>query len=149
MSELDILLKAVAVGLKAGLKAFAEGTEAVSEKAGEAPKQTRKRKEAPAAAEEKTPAADEPVKKTRKKRGPKAKGLKPGRKKGAVGRRRRGGVSDTDAVLEVIMAAENGIDQDELAEKSGFSKSKVHGIVYRLKKQGKIRSDRKGFYEKI
>ena len=149
MSELDILLKAVAVGLKAGLKAFAEGTETVvSEKAEEAPvRQTRKRKEAPISAEEKKPAADEPVKKTRKKRGPKA--LKPGRKKGTVGRKRRGGVSDTDAVLEVIVAAENGIDQDELAERAGFSKSKVHGIVYRLKKQGKIRSDRKGFYEKI
>lgn len=147
MSELDILLKAVAVGLKAGLKAFAEGCETVSEKADEAPKQRGRRKEEAAPAEARSAAPVEPVRKTRKKRGPKA--LKPGRKKGTAGRRRKGGVSDTDAVLEVIMAAEKGIDQDELAVRAGFSKSKVHGIVYRLKKQGKIRSDRKGFYEKI
>ena len=148
MSELDILLKAVAIGLKAGLKAFAEGTETVAEKVDAEPvKQTRKRKGEAVVREAREAAAEEPVKKTRKKRGP--KGLKPGRKKGTVGRKRRGGVSDTDAVLEVIVAAENGIDQDELAERAGFSKSKVHGIVYRLKKQGKIRSDRKGFYEKI
>lgn len=144
MSELDILLKAVSVGLKAGLKAFAEGIESVAGQTEEAPKPARKKGTAVTARET---AAEEPVKKTRKKRAYR-KTAKPGRKK-AEGRRRRGGESDTDAVLAVIQAAENGIDQDELAEKSGFPKSKVHGIVYRLKKQGKIRSDRKGFYEKI
>ncbi|MGE0083327.1 MAG: hypothetical protein AB7S75_02795 [Desulfococcaceae bacterium] len=148
MSEFDILLKAVSIGLKAGLKAFAEGTEPVQKQADETAKPRRKsKKETAVTVKEQEKTADEPVKKTRKKRTLR-KTAKPGRKKTA-GRKRRGGVSDTDAVLEVILAAENGIDQDELAEKSGFPRSKVHGIVYRLKKQGKIRSIRKGFYEKI
>ncbi len=146
MSELEVLLKAVSIGLKAGLKAFAEGIGSVPEHAEETPKPRRK-KDTGVTVKETETAAEEPVKKTRKKRAYR-KSAKPGRKKNE-GRRRRGGVSDTDAVLAVIQAAENGIEQDELAEKSGFPKSKVHGIVYRLKKQGKIRSDRKGFYEKI
>jgi len=38
---------------------------------------------------------------------------------------------------------------DMLAEKTGFEKKKLHNILYRLKKQGRIENVSKGVYRKV
>lgn len=68
---------------------------------------------------------------------------------GKNGKRRKGArASATDAVFRRISNAKKGISTETLAGKTGFDKKKIQNIVYRLKKQGKIKSAGKGIYEK-
>ena len=55
----------------------------------------------------------------------------------------------TAHVVEVITAATRGVSMTELLEQTGYDKSKLYGIVHRLKKQGKIRSVSHGVYGKV
>jgi len=63
---------------------------------------------------------------------------KPGRRPGTA----------TAHVVEVITASDKGVSMGELVEQTGYDKSKLYGIVHRLKKQGKIRSVSHGVYGK-
>jgi len=54
----------------------------------------------------------------------------------------------TEAVLKVIKRHRRGIDMSKLKDKAGFDAKKINRIVFQLRKQGKIRSLRKGFYIK-
>ena len=40
----------------------------------------------------------------------------------------------------------DGVDTAELKKKTGFNDKKIHNIVYKLKKQKRIKSLRKGIY---
>jgi len=58
-------------------------------------------------------------------------------------------LSAVATVLELIQESLEGIDTATLAKKIGFAKTKIHTIVYKLKKQGKVKSEKKGFYVKV
>ena len=53
-----------------------------------------------------------------------------------------------DTVLNIIGKSKTGVDTAALQKETGFTTKKIHNIVYKLKKQGKIISKRKGFYKK-
>lgn len=53
-----------------------------------------------------------------------------------------------DTVMNIIEKSRKGVDVASLQKETGFTTKKIHNIVYKLKKQGKIISERKGFYKK-
>ena len=53
-----------------------------------------------------------------------------------------------DTILNIIEKSREGVDVAALQKETGFTTKKIHNIVYKLKKQGKIISERKGFYKK-
>ncbi len=57
-------------------------------------------------------------------------------------------VSASDTVLAIIKRSRKGIDTIALRKKTGFEGRKIRDIIYRLKKQGKIKSEGKGIYVK-
>ncbi len=54
----------------------------------------------------------------------------------------------TDKVLGIIKRNKKTVDTATLKKKTGFKDNKIWAILARLKKQGKIKSARKGVYEK-
>ena len=57
-------------------------------------------------------------------------------------------VTAADTVFNIIAGLKNGTDTAGLVKKSGFDKKKVANIIFKLKKQGKISSPKKGLYVK-
>jgi len=55
----------------------------------------------------------------------------------------------TDVVYRAIGSSKKGIDLATLEKKTGFEKRKIQNAIYRLKKQGKVRSVAKGVYMKV
>ncbi len=53
-----------------------------------------------------------------------------------------------DTVLAIIRRSKKGVNTAALMEKTGFEDYKIHNIVYKLKKQGKIKSVGRGIYLK-
>jgi len=53
-----------------------------------------------------------------------------------------------DTVLNIIAKNKEGVDTASIQKETGFTTKKIHNIVYKLKKQGKIISEQKGFYKK-
>jgi hypothetical protein len=53
-----------------------------------------------------------------------------------------------DTVFNIIEKSKDGVDTATLQKETGFTTKKIHNIVYKLKKQGKIISEKKGFYKK-
>jgi len=58
------------------------------------------------------------------------------------------GVTAIDTIMDIIKRSGKGVDTAMLRKKTGFENRKIWGIIIRLKKQGKIRSERKGVYVK-
>lgn len=120
MKEIDVLLKTVVEGMKA----MAHGIDALAEKLETAAKsrvvKVKAKPARKAAAKRKKPVA--------KKAAPK----KP--------------LTAADTVLKIISRSKKGISPATISEKSGFGPKKVHNIVYKLKKQGKIKSVGRGLY---
>jgi len=54
--------------------------------------------------------------------------------------------SGADIVFGVVRGSQKGIDTAVLMKKTGFNAKKIHNIIFRLKKQNKIKSDVKGTY---
>ncbi len=54
----------------------------------------------------------------------------------------------TSRVAELIAASVTGISIDKLFEETGYTKTKLYGIVHQLKKQGRVRSKSRGVYIK-
>jgi putative endonuclease len=52
-----------------------------------------------------------------------------------------------DTVLGLIKESGNGINTAALMEKTGFNEKKIQNLIFKLKKQGKIKSVSKGLYE--
>ena len=57
-------------------------------------------------------------------------------------------VSASDTVLAIIKRSRKGVDKATLKNKTRFEGRKVGDIIYRLKKQGKIKSGGRGLYLK-
>ena len=49
-------------------------------------------------------------------------------------------------ILGVIKGSKEGVNTAALKKKTGFADHKIHTIIYNLKKQGKIKSEKKGIY---
>ena len=60
----------------------------------------------------------------------------------------KAGATGTDAVLAIVNRSKKGVDTAIVMKKTGFDRKKVANIVFRLKKQGKIKSAGKGVYVK-
>lgn len=65
-----------------------------------------------------------------------------------VTKKRAPQISASETVLRIIKRSTKGVDTATLRKKTGFQGRKVRDILYRLKKQRKIRSPRKGVYIK-
>ncbi len=57
-------------------------------------------------------------------------------------------LSASGTVLAIVKRSRKGVDKATLIEKTGFADKKIRDITYRLRKQGKIKKDRKGLYVK-
>jgi len=57
-------------------------------------------------------------------------------------------VSASDTLLAIIKRSKKGVDTVALRKKTGFQGRKIGDIIYRLKKQGKIKTEGKGLYVK-
>ena len=54
-----------------------------------------------------------------------------------------------ETVYGYISRARNGIDVENLIKKTGYDNKKVHNVLYKLKKQNKIKSAKRGSYVKM
>jgi predicted Rossmann fold nucleotide-binding protein DprA/Smf involved in DNA uptake len=54
-----------------------------------------------------------------------------------------------DTVYNVIARPKNGANMAAIKQKTGYDNKKIHNLVYKLKKQGKIKSETKGVYVKV
>jgi len=54
----------------------------------------------------------------------------------------------TEAVLKIINRHRKGIDMSKLKDKAGLDAKKINRIVFQLRREGKIKSLRRGFYVK-
>ena len=57
-------------------------------------------------------------------------------------------LSASGTVLAIIKRSRKGIDTGTLEKKTGFKGRKIRDTIFRLRKQGKIKSERKGIYVK-
>ncbi len=57
-------------------------------------------------------------------------------------------VSASGTVLAIVKRSRKGIDTVTLEKKTGFKGRKIRDTIFRLRKQGKIKSERKGIYVK-
>jgi len=91
----------------------------------------------------KAPAKKAPAKNAAAKKAPakKAAAKKAPAKKAAK-------VTAADRVLKVINRTKKGVDTSGLMKKTGFDNKKVANIIFKLKKQGKIKNPEKGLYVK-
>jgi hypothetical protein len=129
MKELDTLIKTVAEGLKSmaqGVEKLAAKVETIS-------------KSLPA---DSTRAKAKPAKKA-KTAAPAAK--KVSRKSPAA---KDKPVTAANTVLAIIKRSKKGVDTNTLIQKTGYDRKKVANIVYKLKKQGHIKTSAKGVYLK-
>lgn len=83
-----------------------------------------------------------PVRRTRAK---KAAAKKAPAKKAASASK---GDTAINAVYQIISRAKNGANTGTIKQKTGFNDKKVQNIIYKLKKQGRIQSPKKGIYAK-
>ena len=125
MKELDVFLKTVVEGMKVmaqGIETLAEKLETIAKsRMDETPKRKAKAK----------PARKAPAKPKKK---PVAKKEKP--------------TTAAETVLSIINKSKKGVDTATLIKKTGYNKKKIANLVYKLRKQGKIKSEEKGVYLK-
>ena len=57
-------------------------------------------------------------------------------------------MSASGTVLAIIKRSRKGIDTATLEKKTGFEGRKIRDIIFRLRKQGKIKTEPKGIYVK-
>ncbi len=129
MKELQSVLNIVSDGLKT----LAKGVEAIAEKVDEAAKSqaaVKPKRKKSAAATKKVKTVKKPVQKATRK-----KEVKP--------------ATDTDKILGIIGRSKNGAGTDAIMQKTGFNQKKIDNIIYRLRKQQKIKSVAKGVYTKL
>ncbi len=134
MKDLESMLKTFAEGLKGlaqGIETVAGKIEEISVAGTDEPKPAPKPKPKKAAAK-------------KKKRAPRRKKIIA--KKTAAKKKARGDASD--AVLKIVVKAKNGVKTAYLKDETGFDDKKIRNIIYKLKKQGKIKSAHRGVYVK-
>jgi predicted Rossmann fold nucleotide-binding protein DprA/Smf involved in DNA uptake len=129
MKEIQSVLKIVSDGMKM----IAQGMEAISEKVDEIAK---------------SQSAEEPKGKTsRRSAASKKKAIV---KTAAKAPKKKAAAAPTAAetVHKIISRSQKGVDMATLMKKTGYDRKKVANIIYKLGKQGKIKSIDKGVYLK-
>ncbi len=97
--------------------------------------------------EEKTKRMAKKVDKLEKAQAPKEpKGEPKAAKKAIANKPTRVPASET--VLAIIKSSRKGVDKATLRNKTGFEGRKIRDLIYKLKKQGKIKTEGKGLYVK-
>ncbi len=140
MKEFDEVMKTLADGLRS----LAVGISAIAAKVDD---MARERRSAQPGAKKKTA----PVKETEPRA---AKTAAQPQKKTPTARRKppapgaAGKPTGTAAVLKVISESADGADMALLKEKTGFSAKMIANILYKLKKQNKVKSLKRGVYVK-
>ncbi len=122
------------------MKVMAQGVESLAEKLGGIAK-ARLDEKAKAKPARKTPA--KPKKKIAKKTVQKTVAKKAVKK--AVTKKP---VTAVDTVLKIINKSKKGVDTSTLMKKTGYNQRKIANLVYKLNKQGKIKSVGRGVYLK-
>ena len=135
MKEVQSLLKM----LSEGLKTLAQGVEAIAAKVDD----TAKTKSAGKAKSKPQPA---PAKKA-KTGSKKAKAAKKPAAK-VVKKPAAQTTTAVDTVSNIISLATDGVNTAAIMAETGYDQKKVANIVYKLKKQGKIKAVQKGVYVK-
>ena len=129
MKELQSVLNIVSDGLKT----LAKGVEAIAEKVDEASKaqgSVKPKRRKPSTSAKKVKSVKKPSKKTTKK-----KSVRP--------------ATDTEKVLAIIGRSKKGVSTGTIMQKTGYNQKKIANIIYRLRKQKKIKSVDKGVYTKL
>ena len=54
-----------------------------------------------------------------------------------------------DTAFGIIKRYKKGVNIATIMQKTGYDAKKIHNLVYKLKKQGKIKSETKGVYVKV
>ena len=129
MKELQSVLSIVSDGLKT----LAKGVEAIAEKVDEVAKSqgvVKPKRKKPSAVTKKVKAVKKPVQKAARKKEVKS-------------------ATDADKVLGIIGRSKNGAGTAAIMQKTGYSQKKLANIIYRLRKQQKIKSVAKGVYTKL
>jgi outer membrane biosynthesis protein TonB len=130
--DLEAILKA--------LNGLAQKVEKLQEQIGEQAKPTEKPK---AKAVKKAP-----VKKVATKKAPiKKVAAKKAAPKKAVPKKAKPATA-VDTVLAIIKRSKKGVNMAALMEKTGYNQKKIANLVFKLRKQGKIKSVAKGVYLK-
>ena len=62
--------------------------------------------------------------------------------------KKTGSVTAVDMVLGIINRSKKGVNTKTLMKKTGYNQKKVFNLIYKLKNQGKIKSEEKGVYVK-
>ena len=129
MKDIESFLKSIADGLRS----FASVVDTIAEKTEvyrEAQKEPEEEKETAPEPKKRAEPEVKPPRKPRRKRV-----TKPGRSATAA-----------EAVYDVIKANKNGIDTADLMVQTGYDEKKVRNIIYKLKKQGRIKTAKRGVY---
>ena len=58
-------------------------------------------------------------------------------------------VSASDTVLNIFKRTRKGVDTATLMKKTGFDQKKIFNLIYKLKKEGKIKSIDRGVYLEV
>ncbi len=58
------------------------------------------------------------------------------------------GQTASETVFQIISRSRKGVDMSALRSKTGYDTKKIHNVIYKLKKEGKIKSAAKGVYVK-
>jgi len=125
MKELQSVLNIVSDGLKT----LAKGVEAIAEKVDEASKSqsvVKPKKKKPSTSAKKVKTAKKPAKKMSVT-----------------------SATDTDKVIAIIGRSKKGASTATIMQKTGYNQKKIANIIYRLRKQKKIKSVDKGVYTKL
>jgi len=135
MKEIEKILKTVSDGLKLA----SQGILSLAEKVNEAAKSMGTTEKAAA---KRTAAAGKPKTKTKtsKKSTP---GVKAVQRKKATGAQ---AMTAIDTIFDIVKKSGKPVDMAMLREKTGFESKKIANILFKLKKQGKIKSVDKGVY---
>lgn len=63
--------------------------------------------------------------------------------------KKAGPITAVDTVLAMINRSKKGVNTETLMKKTGFNQKKISNLIYKLKKQGRIKSAEKGVYVKV
>jgi putative endonuclease len=62
--------------------------------------------------------------------------------------KKTGTATAVNTVLSIINGSKKGVSTETLMKKTGYNQKKIANLIYKLKKQGKIKSAKKGVYVK-
>ena len=54
----------------------------------------------------------------------------------------------TDAVLNIVLRSKKAVSTAHIKKKTGLNEKQIYNIINRAKKQGKIKSEKRGYYIK-